>query len=188
MRKALKLFVALFVFIITFPLVLTHAKVLYYDLRYGEPVEEGRLPDEVKSFSLEGEPKCRVKVREGVMLIETENTSFELNTGMNVKYSEGSCLLRGGRIYAVFVETDGIVGVEGLYRDIDVVYHIQRHHVVAFKGNGAVEWQYLETAGCRPGGGCYPPEEPRMNIQDGKLYVTLEPPENRTLVFSLEST
>lgn len=94
-------------------------------------------------------------------------------------------LIHNNMIYVAIIKEKGIVGIEGFYRDIDVVYHLQERYLMAFDLNGDLKWYYKELKGCKPGGGCYPPEI-ELKLKDSKLYVTYAPLEKRTLVFDVD--
>lgn len=94
-------------------------------------------------------------------------------------------LIHNNTVYAAIIKEKGIVGIEGFYQDIDVVYHLQERCLLAFDLNGNLNWYYKELKGCKPGKSCYPPEI-ELKLKDSKLYVTYAPLEKRTLVFDVD--
>lgn len=186
MKRKLKAFFVLFLLLVTLPLVISHIRIAYYDYRYSRPIQEGRLPDEVLNISLNGGADYEVEVRDGwITLMENDSSVERIRVNVSEDFTGyGRYLLFNGTLYVVAVSEVGIVGIEGFYRDFDVLYHLQNRYLWAFDlDDGKLKWHYHEIMGCKLGEGCYP-FGPGLKFQNGKLYVSFSPHENRTLVFS----
>ncbi|NJE26071.1 hypothetical protein E3E22_05440 [Thermococcus sp. MV5] len=187
MRRKLKALLLLFFLLLILPLGVSYLRLAYYDYKYSKPIQGGRLPNEVLNSSIKGDADYSVEVRNGViMLMENNKVVKSIQVNVSRDFSGyGQYLIYNDTLYVVAVVEIGIVGIEGLYRDIDIVYHLQNRYVWTFDlGSGKLKWYYHEIKGCKTGGGCYP-FDPQLKLQDGKLYVNFTPYEDRTLVFSL---
>jgi|GEM_PF-2837560 hypothetical protein len=191
MRRKLKALLLLFFLLPILAPGVSHLRLAYYDYRYSKPIPEGRLPSGVLDTSIKGDAdysvKYSVKVEHGtIMLMENNRVikSIPVNVSRDLS-GYGQYLICNDTLYVVAVFERGIVGIEGLYRDIDIVYHLQNRYVWTFDfGSGKLKWYYHEIKGCKTGDGCYP-FDPQLKLQNGKLYVNFSPYEGRTLVFGL---
>lgn len=186
MRRKVKALLLLFFLLPVVPLKVSYLRLTYYDYKYTTPIQEGKLPNEILDSSLNGNSDCPVEVKNGlILLMKNEDVIKSIQVNLSRDFSgEGQCLIHNETLYVAVVGERGIVGIEGLYKDIDIVYHLQNRYVWAFDlGSGKVDWYYHEIKGCRTGGGCYP-FDPQVKLQNGKLYVSFSPYEGRTLVFN----
>lgn len=187
MRRKLKTLLLLFFLLLILPLGVSYLRLAYYDYKYSKPIQEGRLPSEVIDSSIKGDADYSVEIRNGIiMLMENKKVvrSIQVNVSRNLS-GYGQYLIYNDTLYIVAAGELGIVGIEGLYRDIDIVYHLQNRYVWALDlASGELKWYYHEIKGCKMGDSCYP-LDPQLKLQNGKLYVNFSPYEGRTLVFSL---
>ncbi|ALV63114.1 hypothetical protein ADU37_CDS14150 [Thermococcus sp. 2319x1] len=190
MTKTIRILFLFLLILLILPVGLTRVMVEYYEHKYSNPIQEGRMPDEVVKTSggtEEEKPEYSAKImNNSVVLIRNGNIVWKSQSFEYLNwYSHVDVLIHNNTIYVAILKEKGIVGIKEFYQDIDVVYHLQERYLLALDLNGNLKWYYKELKGCKPGEGCYP-SEIELKLKNSRLYVTYAPFEKRTLVFNVD--